>query len=65
MTAQNFDYYRQRADEEAVAAERAVDPSIAQIHCDMAQRYRDLLNGDAHPAEPMGGDIAGPGTVRA
>jgi hypothetical protein len=33
-----LDYYRQRADEEQAAAERAVDPAIAQIHRDMAQR---------------------------
>lgn len=38
MTTQNLDYYRQRADEEQAAAERAVDPAIAQIHRDMAQR---------------------------
>lgn len=44
MTAQNVDYYRQRADEESAAAERAGDPAIAEIHREMAQLYRDLLS---------------------
>ena len=65
MTTQNLDYYRQRADEEQAAAERAVDPAIAQIHRDMAQRYRDMLSGDAGAAESMGGAFAGNGTVLA
>lgn len=65
MTTHNLDYYRQRADEELAAAERAVDPAIAQIHHDMAQRYRDLLGRDAGVAEPMGGAFAGTGTVLA
>lgn len=47
MTTLNLDYYRQRADEEMAAAERADDPGISQIHRELAQRYRDLLNEEA------------------
>jgi hypothetical protein len=58
-------YYRQRADEEQAAAQQAGDPAIAQIHYDMARRYRDMLCEDASAADPMGGAIAGAGTVLA
>ena len=44
MTAQNLEYYLQRAEEELAAARQASDPAIAKIHLDLAGRYRDLLN---------------------
>lgn len=40
-------YYQLRFEAELEAADRADDPSIAQIHRDMAGRYHDLMNGDA------------------
>ena len=46
MTSQSPNYYRQRADEELAMADRAGDPGIAQIHREMARRYRDLADGD-------------------
>jgi hypothetical protein len=58
MTTQNLNYYRHRADEELAAAERAVEPSIAQIHCEMAQRYRALANDGVSLAQPAGGPVA-------
>jgi len=60
------DYYRGRIEEEMAAAEASADPSISQIHREMAQRYRDRLNGqserlsdDAGMAWPAGGASAG------
>jgi hypothetical protein len=44
MTDQNRNYYRQRADEELAAAERASDPVVSNIHQEMARRYRDRLD---------------------
>lgn len=64
MTIKNLNYYRQRADEELAAAERAADPSIAQIHRDMAERYRDLMDGGTAFA-PLGGPVAEPGPLPA
>ena len=43
MTTQSVNYYRQRIDEELVAAQAADNEVISLIHRDMAQRYRDLL----------------------
>ena len=62
MTTQNLDYYRMRADEELAAADLAVDPAIAHIHLEMAQRYRDRLNEDA---QPTGAAFAEPGLLTA
>lgn len=63
-------YYRRRIEEELAAAERSIDPSISQIHREMAQRYRDMLasetnraNGDATMAYAKGGAIAEPGAI--
>ena len=58
MTTQDLNYYRQRADEELAAAQQADDSSIAQIHCEMAQRYRALANDDASLAQPARGQVA-------
>jgi len=70
MTANNVNYYRQRADEEMAAAERCSDSSIAQIHREMAQRYRALINPetdrtavDAAATRPVGGSFAEPGII--
>lgn len=41
--ADNESYYRNRIEEELAAAERADDPSVANIHRDLARRYRDLI----------------------
>ena len=64
ITILNMEYYGQRADEELAAAERAVDPSVPQIHREMAQRYLDMLSSHAGPvnmdsimAEALGGAI--------
>ena len=65
MTTQNLNYYRCRAEEEFAAAAIAGDPSIAQIHREMAQRYRALLPDDVNAAEDSGGAIAEPGTILA
>lgn len=63
-------YYRRRFEEELAAAAQSEDPSISQIHFEMARRYRDMLsaeadraNGDAVRIEPRGEAIAGPGAV--
>jgi hypothetical protein len=54
-------FYQRRLEAELSAAESASDPSVAQIHRDMAERYRRLL-GDCggadvpmtrEPAEPL------------
>lgn len=36
------DYYRGREEQERALAARAVDPGIAAIHADMADRYSEL-----------------------
>lgn len=46
MNIQSFDYYRQRAEQELAAADRAGDPAIAHIHRQLARRYRELADGD-------------------
>lgn len=63
-------YYRRRFEEELAAAAVSEDPSISQIHLEMARRYRDMLSaeadradGDAVMVEPGGGAIAGSGAV--
>ena len=63
-------YFRKRVDDELAAAERSADPSISEIHREMAQRYRDRLNGqserlsdDAGMAWPAGGGNAGAGQI--
>lgn len=70
MTTKSLDYYRLRAEEELSAAEQAGDPSIAQIHRDMARRYREILSSetgrvdeDVIMAGERGGPIAIPGAV--
>ena len=65
MVTQKLEYYRHRAEEELAAADIAGDPSIAQIHREMAQRYRALLIDDVSAAEDSGGPNAGPGTILA
>jgi hypothetical protein len=72
MSTQNLDYYRQRAGEELAAAERAADPAIAQIHREMAGRYRDKMNrepdrlsADARSARSIGGEFTEPGLFPA
>jgi hypothetical protein len=60
--ADSDNYYRERAVEEMAAAERSGDPSISQIHRELARLYSDMigirmeLSGD-HPggAAPLGG----------
>jgi hypothetical protein len=47
MTTLDLSYYRRRADAEQAASEQAVDPNIAQIHREMAQRYSALLNAES------------------
>ena len=44
QVADNNSYYRQRMEEELVAADRSSDPSIALIHRELARRYRDILD---------------------
>jgi hypothetical protein len=58
-------YYSRRIEEELAAADRAEQMSTAQIHRDMAQLYRDLLDsegrrqdGVADASRPVGGLIA-------
>jgi hypothetical protein len=65
-------YYRRRLEDELAAAERANSPDTANIHLDMANRYRALLSRQAVPmeadtamAQPVGGRVAEPGTVHA
>ena len=71
MTNQNIEYYRRRAEEELAAAEQASDTAIAQIHNEMARRYRvlsggdELLNGNSGRAQPLGGTFAEPEPVPA
>ena len=65
MITHNLEYYRYRAEEELAAAAIAGDPSIAQIHREMAQRYRGLLTKNVSAAEDSGGPIAGPGAILA
>jgi hypothetical protein len=40
-------FYRRRIEEESAAASSAVDPDIAQIHRQIAQQYRERMNGDS------------------
>jgi len=63
-------YYRRRIEEELAAAARSEDPSISQIHLEMARRYREILgseadepDADAILIEPRAGLIAGSGAV--
>ena len=65
MSTQNLEYYRHRAEEELAAAATTREPGIAQIHREMAQRYRVLLPDDVSAAEDSGGPNAGPGTILA
>ena len=58
MTTQDLNYYRQRAGEELAAAKQAHDSSIAQIHREMAQRYRALAKDDAGLPQPAGDPVA-------
>ena len=63
-------YYRRRVEEEYGAAERAEDPAIAQIHREMARRYREKLSKESgavhgHLARPAGGLVAEPGIIHA
>lgn len=64
--SESDNYYRGRIEEELAAAERSPDPFISQIHREMAQRYRDRLNGqsdrlsdDVGMAWPAGGANGG------
>jgi hypothetical protein len=41
------DYYRARIAQELAAAEFAADPSISQIHREMARRYHERLSDGA------------------
>jgi hypothetical protein len=43
-------FYQRRLEAELSAAESASDPSVAQIHRDLAERYRRLL-GDCGGAD--------------
>ena len=43
----NQSYYLRRIEEEMAAAVGAENASIAQIHRDMARRYRDLVDDQA------------------
>ena len=72
MANDNLDYYRKRAEEELAAAEQASDTAIAQIHNELARRYRaqlsggdELVNGHSGRAQPMGGAFAEPGPACA
>ena len=60
----NDEYYRLRLEEELKAAESAPDASIAQIHREMAERYRELVNGNVAMA-PVGAGIVEPGPLPA
>lgn len=66
----NRAYFHQRIEDELSAAELASDPGIAQIHREMAQRYRDLMSdGDNRTATSLellaGGAVGEPGTQPA
>jgi hypothetical protein len=41
------DYYVRRAEAERSLADKATDPSVAQLHREMAQRYDDIVAGNA------------------
>lgn len=56
-------YYQSRLEAELEAADRADDPSIAQIHRDMADRYHELLDGDAGAPQPALRPPPQPGTM--
>jgi hypothetical protein len=58
-------YYRKRIEEELAAADRAGDSSIALIHREMAERYRELLKEQSEELadakgvmQPAGGQLA-------
>lgn len=64
--ADTENYYRQRLGEEMAAAERATDPTISQIHLEMARLYRDMIDpefrgsgGVTRSASPEGGQAVG------
>jgi hypothetical protein len=48
-------YYRLRLEDELAAIERATDPAIANVHREMAQRYKQMLEISLHLA------VDGPG----
>jgi hypothetical protein len=37
-------YYQRRIEEELAAAEHSVDPAVANVHREMARRYRGMLD---------------------
>ena len=43
-------YYRRRAEQARTLAARALQPTIAQIHLDMAVRYAELEQAATMPA---------------
>lgn len=58
--AHSDNYYRQRAAEEMAAAERADDPTISQIHRELARLYGDMIDPrlqstSDRPVGPVGG----------
>jgi hypothetical protein len=59
--AHSDNYYRQRMAEEMAAAELAGDPSISQIHRELARLYNGMidtrlqLTGDRPGGGPVGG----------
>lgn len=57
----NDTYYRLRLAEELVASERAGDPVIANVHRELAQRYKQMLEISLHLAvdEPGHGALTG------
>jgi len=59
--ADNDSYYRLRLEEELAAVERASDPVIANVHREMAQRYKQMLEISLYLAvdEPGHGALTG------
>ena len=63
-------YYRKRIEEELAAANCAAHVSISNIHREMAERYRDMLEtrltsigGEPGRTKPLGGKFAEAGPI--
>jgi pyridoxine/pyridoxamine 5'-phosphate oxidase len=59
MTDHSFDYFRSRAEQERIAADRASDERAAQSHRELAEHYEKLANGSEQPALPAPAHGAG------
>ena len=51
MSIENQSYFRDRAEQEMVAADTAASPSIAAIHADLAKLYMAKADGPAEVGE--------------